>query len=154
MSTRALGAPHHCGWNPPSPALVQAVAAADAEDKLGRGQIPAYDAGMHGGWQAVGPCHKQRFLRYAPGEADGAQDGQAGAAAAKAGALLAQIRHELFCSAAFARLVAKVCWVGGTPTAVSLAMTRRSERTGVPLSLPLCSSPALLVSGRPLPPPP
>lgn len=92
--------------------VAQAVAAADAEDKLGRGQIPAYDAGMHGGWQAVGPCHKQRFLRYAPGEADGAQDGQAGAAAAKAGALLAQIRHELFCSAAFARLVAKLTTIG------------------------------------------
>ncbi|KAL4426531.1 hypothetical protein ABPG77_008389 [Micractinium sp. CCAP 211/92] len=93
--------------------VAQAVAAADAEDKLGRGQVPAYDAGIRGGWQAVGPCHKQRYLRYAPAEAGAAQGGdEAGGAAARAGTLLAQIKQELFSSAAFARLVAKLTTIG------------------------------------------
>lgn len=83
----------------------------DAAEKLGRGQVPAYDAGMHGGWQAVGPCHKQRYLRYSPGSSsDGSRgDGSGGGSeAAAAGALLAQIRDELFATAAFAKLLSKV----------------------------------------------
>ena len=89
----------------------QALAAADAEAGLGRGQAPAYTAGICGGWAAVGPCHKQRYLRYTPGEAGaggGGDDGGGGGAAAKAGALLAQIKGELFGSVAFARLLSKV----------------------------------------------
>jgi hypothetical protein len=74
---------------------------------------------MGGGWQAVGPCHKQRYLRYDPASTtsggDAAAGGEAGsssssgnATGAAAGALLAQIRDELFTSAAFARLLNKV----------------------------------------------
>jgi hypothetical protein len=108
---------------------LQAVSAADAADKLGRGQVPSYEAGMCGGWQAVGPCHKQRYLRYDPASTtssgDAAAGGEAGsssgsgnATGAAAGALLAQIRDELFTSAAFARLLNKV-W-GGAAAAVVL----------------------------------
>ena len=84
--------------------VAAAVAAADAAAKAGRGQVPAYDAGICGGWQAVGPCHKQRYLRYAPGQGDA----EGGAAAAAVGGLLAQLRDELFSTAAFARLLTKV----------------------------------------------
>jgi hypothetical protein len=93
--------------------VASAVAAADEADRLGRGQVPAYDAGMHSGWQAVGPCHKQRFLRYSPGSSDGSSDGDGGRSAAALGALMAQIQRELFASAAFAKLLSKVsgaCW--------------------------------------------
>lgn len=41
----------------------QAALAADEADKLGRCRRPAYDAGISDGWRAVGPCHKQRYLR-------------------------------------------------------------------------------------------
>lgn len=94
-----------CSQLPP-----QAVAAADEEDRLGRGQVPAYDAGMHGGWQAVGPCHKQRYLRYSPGSSSSSagSNGGGGIAAAAVGALLGQIHDELFASAAFAKLLSKV----------------------------------------------
>lgn len=87
---------------------LQAVAAADEADRLGRGRVPAYDAGMAGGWQAVGPCHKQRYLRYAPGQGGEGGDGTQAAV----GGLLAQIRDELFASAAFARLLTKVRKMG------------------------------------------
>lgn len=88
--------------------VAAAVAAADEADALGRGRVPAYDAGMAGGWQAVGPCHKQRYLRYAPGAAAEGQDGADGSAQAAAGGALQQIREELFGSAAFARLLTQV----------------------------------------------
>lgn len=104
--------PHH----PIRPTVAQAVAAADTADKLGRGQVPAYDAGMSGGWQAVGPCHKQRYLRYDPAAAvaEGGEGGEGGSGAqAAVGGLLAQIRDELFASAAFARLLTKVGWMDG-----------------------------------------
>ena len=84
-----------------------AIVAADAAAKAGRGQVPAYDAGICGGWQAVGPCHKQRYLRYAPAAANGG-DAEGAAAASAVGGLLAQIRDELFSTAAFARLLTKV----------------------------------------------
>ena len=95
--------------------VAAAVAAADAAAKAGRGQVPAYDAGICGGWQAVGPCHKQRYLRYAPATANGG-DGEGAAAASAVGGVLAQIRDELFSTAAFARLLTKVGgrrWRGG-----------------------------------------
>ncbi len=102
--------------------VAAAVAAADAAAKAGRGQVPAYDAGICGGWQAAGPCHKQRYLRYAPAAANGG-DGEGAAAASAVGGVLAQIRDELFATAAFARLLTKVgggmggcladaCWLG------------------------------------------
>lgn len=84
-----------------------AIAAADAAAKAGRGQVPAYDAGICGGWQAVGPCHKQRYLRYAPAAANGGE-GEGAAEASAVGSVLAQIRDELFSTAAFARLLTKV----------------------------------------------
>ena len=95
--------------------VAAAVAGADAEAKLGRGQVPGYEAGVAGGWQAVGPCHKQRYLCYAPGSSGGGdEDGGGAAATAAVGALLAQIREELFSTAAFARLLTKVRTGGRT----------------------------------------
>lgn len=41
----------------------------DVDAGVGEGRVPAYDAGCGGGWVECGPCHKQRFLRYAPPEA-------------------------------------------------------------------------------------
>lgn len=84
---------------------LQAILAADEEDKLGRKQVPAYNAGIGEGWKPVGPCHKQRYLRY-EGGAEAPAEGASGKAAA--GALLARIQKELFASGAFARLVKQV----------------------------------------------
>lgn len=100
--------------------LAAAAAAADASDKLGRGQVPAYTAGMRGGWQAVGPTHKQRYLRYAPeaaaagsGGAAAAADGEDDGTAKAMGALLAKLQEELFSTAAFARLLTEAsAWEG------------------------------------------
>ena len=89
---------------------MQAAAAADAALGLGRGKTPGYSAGMGGGWQAVGPAHKQRYLRYDPAASSsgGGGDEAGSSEGAAVGALLAQIRDELFTSAAFARLLKKV----------------------------------------------
>lgn len=75
------------------------------------------------GWAAVGPPHKQRYLRYAgpthhsdAAAADAAANGStaaavngstagAGAAGSSAGGLLAAVKRDLFESGAFARLL-------------------------------------------------
>lgn len=96
--------------------VAAAVAAADAADQLGRGQVPAYTAGVCGGWQAAGPCHKQRYLRYSPdststsggGSHEGGGSSSSSAAAAAVGALLSQLQSELFASGAFAKLLRQV----------------------------------------------
>ena len=44
--------------------LPQAALEADGDEKLGRCRRPAYDAGIGDGWAKVGPCHKQRYLRW------------------------------------------------------------------------------------------
>ncbi|KAF8057154.1 Ogd [Scenedesmus sp. PABB004] len=101
--------------------IAAATAAADAAQGVGGGAIPPFDAGCSDGWEAVGPPHKQRYLRYAGpprtpgaaaaanGGADGgaakAANGAAGADATGPGALLAGVRSELFESGAFARLL-------------------------------------------------
>ena len=45
-------------------ALRAAMRREDEAEKLGGGRVPARSAGVGGGWAAVGPTHKQRFLRY------------------------------------------------------------------------------------------
>ena len=45
-------------------ALRAATRREDEAEKLGGGRVPARSAGVGGGWAAVGPTHKQRFLRY------------------------------------------------------------------------------------------
>ena len=45
--------------------LTQLIAAHDAEDQLGYGKAPRYEAGMQRpGWEPTGAPHKQHFLRY------------------------------------------------------------------------------------------
>lgn len=83
-------------------AISSAAKAEDAQDKLGAGKVPSYTAGFRDGWAAVGPPHKQRFLRYSRPEGD----------AAGCGALLDNVRQQLFCSTSFARLLRKFITVG------------------------------------------
>ena len=45
-------------------ALRMATRREDEAEKLGGGRVPKRSAGVGGGWAAVGPTHKQRFLRY------------------------------------------------------------------------------------------
>lgn len=45
-------------------------AAADRRQRLGRTRLPDNQAGVGGGWEAVGPPHMQRYLRY-PAEPEG-----------------------------------------------------------------------------------
>ncbi|GAB4821858.1 hypothetical protein N2152v2_008904 [Parachlorella kessleri] len=89
-------------------AVLKAALAADDVEELGRRRRPAYAAGIGGGWRAVGPAHKQRYLRYEGGKvaADGSGD------KGQAGALMAQIRDQLFSTGAFARLVKKLTDIG------------------------------------------
>ncbi|KAF8060096.1 Ogd [Scenedesmus sp. PABB004] len=99
--------------------IAAATAAADAAQGVGSGAIPPFDAACGDGWEAEGPPHKQRYLRYAgaprtpdaAAAANGGGDGGAAKAAngaagtAGPGALLAGVRSELFESGAFARLL-------------------------------------------------
>lgn len=90
----------------------QAALAADEAEQLGKCRIPAYDAGIGDGWRPVGPCHKQRYLRY-EGTAEVAEGTAEGRGAA--GALLARLRSQLFATGPFARLLKQVCgvlWAG------------------------------------------
>src|SRR5438128_710971 len=80
--------------------MLQACEAADAAESLGSGRPAAADAGIGGGWKAVGPAHKQRYLRYSSSQDD--------AQGSSCGPILAQLCSQLFCTAAFARLLKKV----------------------------------------------
>jgi Rps23 Pro-64 3,4-dihydroxylase Tpa1-like proline 4-hydroxylase len=100
-------------------AVVRAARAADARDALGGGRPLASDYRVgagNGGWRAVGPPHKQRYLRFG-GEAAAADVLLKAAAAAQEddddqqqepGALLAALRTEVFSSGAFARLLRRL----------------------------------------------
>lgn len=91
--------------------IAQAIAAADAADALGGGHMPRYTAGIEvekdkeGGWEAVGPCHKQRYLRFT-GTFNSSTTTTT--AAGTAGSLLQRIQTELFSSPAFARFINKL----------------------------------------------
>jgi len=80
---------------------------ADEAASAGGGGRPEYNAGLGAGncgWEAVGPAHMQRYLRFSA-----EQERPAGAAAASAaetvGSTMEQIRSELFAAPAFWRLV-------------------------------------------------
>ncbi|GIM01673.1 hypothetical protein Vretimale_6471 [Volvox reticuliferus] len=84
----------------------QIVAACIAEDKadgLGNKQLPQYLAGVRDCWAAVGPPHKQRYLRYGGGS--GADNSNGNADGSSAGVLMDRVRRELLASGAFARLL-------------------------------------------------
>lgn len=91
-------------------AIAAATAAADAAQGMGRGRMPPHGAGVGDGWVAVGPAHKQRYLRYEGGDSgdNGGANGAADAKpppAAEAGARLAAVKRELFESRAFGKLL-------------------------------------------------
>uniref|UniRef100_A0A7S3R425 Fe2OG dioxygenase domain-containing protein n=1 Tax=Dunaliella tertiolecta TaxID=3047 RepID=A0A7S3R425_DUNTE len=81
----------------------EAMAVEDAADKLGAGKVPAYEAGVHGGWEPQGPSHKQRYLAYKGEQQGGAAPSDNNPPSS--GTLLAQVRDELFTSPAFARFL-------------------------------------------------
>ncbi|EFJ40470.1 hypothetical protein VOLCADRAFT_108132 [Volvox carteri f. nagariensis] len=101
--------------------IVAACISEDGADGLGNKQIPRYTAGVRDGWVAVGPPHKQRYLKYDNGSssragADGANSNGAADAAASAlspsppssptaGSLLDRVRRDLLASGSFARLL-------------------------------------------------
>jgi Rps23 Pro-64 3,4-dihydroxylase Tpa1-like proline 4-hydroxylase len=82
-----------------------AIVAADSEDALGNGKVPKYTAGFGNGWNAVGPCHKQRYMQYAPTVETAPSSTNP---SATAGELLYKIKTELFASPSFARLLHRV----------------------------------------------
>lgn len=85
-----------------------AVAAADAAAGLGGGNVPKYDAGIGGGWKAVGPAHKQRYLVYRGGSEGAAPKADEFEAARAAGEALHRVQEDLMASAAFARLIRRL----------------------------------------------
>ena len=122
-------------------AVRRAARLADAREGVGGGRLPrdylvgtaagaeAHSGGGNAGWSAAGPPHKQRYLRYgggaaegdalvraaAGGEGEGEEGGGGGAGGREeedAGALLAALRRDLFSSGAFARLLRRLTSVG------------------------------------------
>eukprot|EP00201_Polytomella_parva_P018149 CAMPEP_0175071454 /NCGR_PEP_ID=MMETSP0052_2-20121109/19253_1 /TAXON_ID=51329 ORGANISM="Polytomella parva, Strain SAG 63-3" /NCGR_SAMPLE_ID=MMETSP0052_2 /ASSEMBLY_ACC=CAM_ASM_000194 /LENGTH=546 /DNA_ID=CAMNT_0016338629 /DNA_START=56 /DNA_END=1693 /DNA_ORIENTATION=+ len=79
--------------------IAERTKAEDESDAVGRGRVPNYQAGVSNGWKYVGPPHKQRYLRYSREEEGREKDDKT------AGELLAEIRHDLFETGAFARLL-------------------------------------------------
>eukprot|EP01025_Chloroclados_australasicus_P006947 TRINITY_DN12200_c0_g1_i1.p1 TRINITY_DN12200_c0_g1~~TRINITY_DN12200_c0_g1_i1.p1 ORF type:complete len:602 (-),score=68.35 TRINITY_DN12200_c0_g1_i1:337-2142(-) len=77
----------------------------DVSEGIGRGQkkggLERYKIGISDEWKLIGPSHKQRFLEY---------NGTAGEETA--GQLLQKVQHELFESAAFAKLIKQISDLG------------------------------------------
>lgn len=84
--------------------LLSLALADDARDQLGRGQRPRHSVGVGSGWQHGGPPHKQRYLRYQAASSDvPVTDGAV--ASMSCGQMMDTLKQDLFCSAAFARLL-------------------------------------------------
>jgi prolyl 3-hydroxylase /prolyl 3,4-dihydroxylase len=106
-------------------AILKATALADEAAGVGGGNVPEYAAGCSGCWRAVGPAHKQRYLRYSESqhaeESQHVNGGVSGTSthageeladpAEVAGRLLTQVHKDLFSSGAFARLVRRLTTV-------------------------------------------
>lgn len=83
----------------------------DKESCLGYSQVPSYDAGTDTpGWEAVGPAHKQRYLRYKGTSTTRvvACEESEESCAKRAGEFLLRLQNELLCSETFARLVRRL----------------------------------------------
>jgi hypothetical protein len=88
-----------------------ALNAADAADGVGDGRVPAYKAGFGNGWDAIGPPHKQRFMRYdrAAAAASGAGgSGAGGGSGSESGRLLGLLQGGLVEANSFARFLQKI----------------------------------------------
>ena len=85
-----------------------ALVAADAADNVGNSKMPLYTAGFGGGWNAVGPSHKQRYMQYTPVESEHNNNEEEEEPTAAAGRLLYAVKTELFSSPSFARLLHRI----------------------------------------------
>jgi len=85
--------------------LMAACQRADARDGVGGGSMPGYDVGMGAEWEAVGPAHMQRYLRY-----QGAAAAVEGEEAAP-GAMLKGLLEGVLQSPAFGRLLKQITGV-------------------------------------------
>lgn len=65
--------------------------------------MPEYTAGLAHGWEAVGPVHKQRYLRYSGCGGESEEASTPGV-----GPLLQAVQKELFASSAFAKWLLKI----------------------------------------------
>lgn len=76
----------------------------DDKDKVGRGNSSlTYDVGTGEGWEAVGPAHKQRFLKY---------EGTEIVEKESAGALLEDVQKNLFQSPIFGKFLRNLSSLG------------------------------------------
>jgi len=121
-------------------AIRKATRREDEKNKLGRGRVPARDAGIGEGWHCVGPTHKQRFMKYDGAVSNALRGYCVGRADSKgkapvssveapktledesAGGLLKTLSEELFASEPFARLLTAL--TGLRPTAHSCEQRR------------------------------
>jgi hypothetical protein len=78
----------------------------DKEQKIGRARLPNYKSGYAPGWQAIGPPHMRRYLRF-EGDPASSRAGKGGVGGG-VGALMKRIQVELMQSPAFANLLARL----------------------------------------------
>ena len=77
----------------------------DADQKLGLARAPpGYDVGAGGGWRAVGPAHKRRYLAFAPQSSDNTGKSSFN----EAGLMLQSVQEGLLRSAAFSRYLKRI----------------------------------------------
>lgn len=80
--------------------LLDLIKKADRDDKVGKGEMPAYDAGVREGWELIGPSHKQRYARFLPTNPLTSSRGLSGQK-------LSEIQSQLLHSEIFGRLLKK-----------------------------------------------
>jgi prolyl 3-hydroxylase /prolyl 3,4-dihydroxylase len=80
---------------------------ADGDDKLGRGEIPAYGAGVGEGWELVGPSHKQRYARFVLPTPTSSSTNTPTSSSGLCGQKLSEIQSHLLHSESFGRLLKK-----------------------------------------------
>lgn len=84
--------------------VLDLIKKADGDDKVGRGEMPAYSAGVGEGWELVGPSHKQRYARFVlPSTGTGTTSSSSGLSGQK----LSEIQSHLLHSESFGRLLKK-----------------------------------------------
>ncbi|GAB5359700.1 hypothetical protein AAMO2058_000565200 [Amorphochlora amoebiformis] len=108
---------------------------ADTADKLREmdPKPPPYDAGVGGGWKAVGPCFRQRYMRYEASvqgkhERRDMRVVKGESHKEEVGRVLEHIRKEVMGSQAFTRLLE---WVTGIPAPVRWKGEVRRFRPGL-----------------------
>jgi len=115
------GTPHLFGRR-----VRDAMVAADARDKIGKGNRAPVAAGVGGGWVLEGPPEAQRFLRYSAG----------GGEATEVGAVLAELQSELLASPACGRLLASLAGTTLLSRAVSVRRFRSAPSRALSGSTP------------------